>query len=160
MLAETAARPAPKFPFGSGVTGGGCQKLKVRDTCTMRGPLPHLTITQCSQQIQSGLSSEIEADADLDLAFWKSRCKAQRLAGGEGCCSVYAEWRRKGSSDDVVHTRIVCPVGEVESFRDELKLVPVGERDQTAHPHIEADVVRSKPAIPSGAGRTVVGEMI
>jgi hypothetical protein len=36
---------------------------------------------------------------------------------------VYAEWRRKGSSDDVVHARIVCPVGEVKSFRDDLKLL-------------------------------------
>ena len=72
---------------------------------------------------------------------------------------MYAEWRPKGGSDDVVHTRIVCPVGEVKSFRDDLKLVPVGECDRTTHPHIETDVVRSNPAIPSGAGRTVVGEM-
>ena len=72
---------------------------------------------------------------------------------------MYAEWRRKGSSDDVVHARLVCPVGEVKSFRDDLKLVPFGECDRTTHPHIESDVVRSDPAIPSGAGGTVVREM-
>ena len=72
---------------------------------------------------------------------------------------MYAEWRPKGGSDDVVHTRIVCPVGEVKSFRDDLKLVPVGECDRTTHPHIETDVVRSNPAIPSGARWPVIGEM-
>jgi hypothetical protein len=73
---------------------------------------------------------------------------------------VHIEWRGRSGADDVVYARVVCPICDVKSFREELKTVPVAELENTAHTHIESGVVRSKPCISSSAGRTVVGKMI
>ena len=53
----------------------------------------------------------------LDFAIRKRRGESKRLARPKICRSMHIERRTKGRTDDIVHARVICVIGEVEAFR-------------------------------------------
>jgi hypothetical protein len=60
--------------------------------------------------------SEVKANTELDLTFGQGPGKAQWLAGRKTGRAVCAEWRTKGSADNIVDPGRVGSVGDVERF--------------------------------------------
>src|SRR5271156_5807347 len=110
-----------------------------------------------------GIGNEIlkvEPHAELNLTLRKRRREAERLARGKRRGSVHVERRSERRTDDVVHARIIRPVRDIESFREQLEPVPLTDFESPAQPHIEINQVRTLTAIARRARRAVVREVI
>src|SRR5271155_503945 len=103
---------------------------------------------------------KVEPHAELNLTLRKRRREAERLARGKRRGSVHVERRSERRTDDVVHARIIRPVRDIESFRQQLQSVPLADFESPAEPHIEINQVWTDAAVARRAWRAIVREVI
>ena len=66
--------------------------------------------------LQTLTLSEIEANPELYLTFWRRRRESQGLAGRKTGRSVCLEWRTKRSAHYVVDSREIGPICHVKAL--------------------------------------------
>ena len=150
----------PLYATSAGICGSNNRAVGQRaHTCR----IPQLGASIRPHKSHAGTSahvSEFQADRQLDLAFWHCCGKREWLIRIESGNPVKIEGRGDGSPHNVVHTRVVGVVGEIESFCHKAQGTLLAQLDGSAEPHIPVVEVRADPAVARGAGRTIVGEVV
>ena len=111
---------------------------------------------------------EGQPHAELDFTLWESGCKTKRSTRPDHCPiaknrawfqAVHCEWWSNRGADDIVHAGVVSAVGQVKSFRGELKRGLFIQFEGAAEPQVEIIVVRANTGIAAVSRRAVVGEV-
>src|SRR5579872_6217324 len=91
--------------------------------------------------------------AQLDFPFGIVSRKPQRLARQQPSAALYAEWRGKCGSNNVIHGGIVGPVCQVKGVGGELEAALLADFEAPAQPQVQVNVVGANPGIAARSRR-------
>src|SRR5215813_13110627 len=110
--------------------------------------------------LQTLTLSEIEANPELYLTFWRRRRESKGCTGRKTGRSVGLEWRTKRSAHYVVDPREIGPIRHVKAFGRKAQGSVLTDLKHSCQAHVERQIVWSKAAVARRSWWTVVGKVV